>query len=243
MLYHCVSAKAIVRYLSALGVLLACACGEARAEGPKAGGFWEPGFPFLEATVDARKVSSLALTNNLTIRGIVLPLGNNTFACFDTDLLRLSYVWQGDGLQFASMAPISYVKPDKKNDVGQVNLNRPVGEAISAVGFYPGVAGKDLRFSDPRTPGLDPGELGRGPIAASLGRWEGIFTVGDKAVLHYTVEGTDVHEFFGAQTNPDTPRYARNFEDCRAFRELFISCWRDYSVLRGHVSPGTAAGP
>src|SRR5579872_2523060 len=99
----------------------------ASADEARWGNFWEPQFPFLEATVDARKIPNLSLTNNLTVRGIVLPLGSNTFACFDTDLLRWSLVWHGDFLKFASMAPISYVVEGKKNAVGQSALNRPLG--------------------------------------------------------------------------------------------------------------------
>jgi cytochrome c551/c552 len=220
----------------------------ARAEEPKAGTFWEPDFSYLEAIVDARTVPNLTLTNNLTVRGIVLSLGNHTFACFDTDLLRLAYVWHGDGLQFASMAPISYVNLGKKNDIGQAILNRPVGDAFSALGFYPGVANGKLTFKDPRAAGLDPGELGRGPIDASIGRWEGIYTVGDKAVLHYTVGGTSVHEFLTAIGDSPSGGYTRNFQIAPHSQSIQIAL-ADYSepydrfrVIEGSFGPNVTGG-
>ncbi len=217
--------------------IIAASAVSVNAEQPKPGTFWEPGFPYLEAILDARTVPGLTLPDNLTVRGIILPLGSNTFACFDTDLLRLSLAWHGDGVQFASMAPISYVSLGKKNDVGQANLNRPLGDPISAVGFYPGVAGEQPFFKDPRPVGLDPGELGRGPIAAlSVGRWEGIYTIGDQAVLHYTIAGTSVHEFLAASSNPSIAGYARNLKIAPHFRQLHIVL-ADYSTLPGKFNP------
>lgn len=195
-----------------LFVVLAAWRFTASADEARWGSFWEPQFPFLEATVDARKIPNLSLTNNLTVRGVVLPLGSNTFACFDTDLLRWSLVWHGDFLKFASTAPISYAAPGRKNDVGQADLNQPLGEPISAVDLHPGVAVKKAIFQDPRPVGLDPGELGRGPIPTSIGRWEGIYTIGNQAVLHYSVGNTPVHEFLVPISGAETAGYARNLE-------------------------------
>jgi glucose/arabinose dehydrogenase len=203
---------------------------------PRWRGFWESDFPFLEATVDARRTPTLALTNNLTVRGIVLPLGDNTFACFDTDLLRWSLAWHGDFLNFASSAPISYLSPDKKNDVGQKDLNRPAGDPISATGLYPGVAGEQAVFEDPRAAGLDPGELGRGPIDPSLGRWEGIYTVEHQAVLQYSARGTRVNEFLAPAGDSTQFGYARNLLIAAHSAPLqFVVA--DYSILSENFSP------
>ena len=213
-------------------VVLAAWALTASADEARRGNFWEPQFPFLEATVDARKIPNLSLTNNLTVRGVVLPLGSNTFACFDTDLLRWSLVWHGDFLKFASMAPISYAVQGRKNDVGQTDLNRPLGEPISAVGLYPGVAANKAIFQDPRPAGLDPGELGRGPIPASLGRWEGVYTIGNQAVLHYSVGETPVHEFLVPIVGPWQTGYARNLEIGPHSAPLqFVVA--DYSTVKG----------
>src|SRR5437868_2282199 len=55
----------------------------------------ERDFPFFSSVVDARHVGASFPNNNLTPRGLVLNLGQNCWACFDTDLLRVSAVWDG----------------------------------------------------------------------------------------------------------------------------------------------------
>ncbi|MCS1408719.1 MAG: hypothetical protein M2R45_01896 [Verrucomicrobia subdivision 3 bacterium] len=68
----------------------------------------ETGFPFVSATIDARGVEGGAVDDNLIVRRVVLFLGDDTYACFDTDLFRLALVWQGEFLHYRSMAPYSY---------------------------------------------------------------------------------------------------------------------------------------
>src|SRR5438045_1087803 len=75
--------------------------GESRAPG-----FVETNFPFFSSVLDAR--NSGVFSNNLTPRGIVLNLGNDCWACFDTDLLRISAIWTGQGVSAISMAQGSY---------------------------------------------------------------------------------------------------------------------------------------
>ena len=52
-------------------------------------GFVEPNFPFLSSVVDARSLGDGLPADNLTPRGIILKLGHECWACFDTDLLRM----------------------------------------------------------------------------------------------------------------------------------------------------------
>src|SRR3954469_7265085 len=84
--------------------------------------FVEPGFPFYSSVLDARKLGKGWPAENLTPRGLILNLGNNSWACFDTDLLRVSAVWQGKGLTSASMAQGSYHTEGEKAPEGQGKL-------------------------------------------------------------------------------------------------------------------------
>ncbi len=56
----------------------------------------EPDFPFFSSVLDAREVGEGFPKDNLTPRGLILNLGHNLWACFDTDLLRIACIWQGE---------------------------------------------------------------------------------------------------------------------------------------------------
>ncbi len=156
----------------------------------------EPGFPFLGLTVDAGRLGEPFPNNNLIPRGLVLPLGNDTYGCFDTDLLRLAVVWRAEPgkppLDYRSVSTFSFHDTKKKAGGGQGKLSRPMGKTISATGIYPGCQRGEPKFEDPRPPGSDPREVGRGPY----GSWEAIHDLGKGKVpvLHYSVGRNDVAE-------------------------------------------------
>ena len=166
------------------------AAGDARGWGE----YVEPGFPFVGGTVDARSLANGEREDNLIIRGVIVFLGNDTYACYDTDLVRLGAVWSGDFLDYKSMAAHSYYHQGKKNQGGQTWVSRPLGEALSVTGLYPGAALGSLSERDPRPAGPDPRELGRGPIDAALGVWKGVHVLGEQAVVRYEVGGVEVRE-------------------------------------------------
>src|SRR5205809_7196438 len=72
--------------------------------GPIWSDFVETNFPFFSSVLDARKLGVGFPTNNLTPRGLILNLGQDCWACLDTDLLRVSAVWMGNGVTPASMS-------------------------------------------------------------------------------------------------------------------------------------------
>ncbi|GBL24726.1 hypothetical protein EMGBS6_15110 [Opitutia bacterium] len=81
-------------------------------------GTWvEADFPFFSSILDARR-DGLG-KNNLTPRGIIIKLTHDTWACFDTDLLRVSAVWRGKGVSDKALAPGSYHDPSRKTLGGQ----------------------------------------------------------------------------------------------------------------------------
>lgn len=163
------------------------------------GDFIEDDFPFLCHTLDARETGELA---GITPRGIILKLGNGYFACFDPDLLRISLVWKTDAggspITLNGMAPGSYHDAFKKSPGGQAALPKPIGKAVWETGIHPGwfVGEKPkLPLTDPRTPGFDAEEVGRGPVSAAIMRWNGLELLAqERVVLRYEVGGREVVE-------------------------------------------------
>ena len=215
--------RPISQALACLALLHApLAAGDAQAEQPPYVGrdsaplyteFLDRSFPFLEATVDLRGAPPARDPENLVPRGVVLPLDDNIFVCFDTELLRVAAIWEGDFISPESMAMRSYADPLRKSPGGQETLPRPEGEVRVATGLYPGWQRQgDIDFNDPRSRGIDPSEIGRGPLPASDGQWLGIHDVGSTAVLEYSVFGTSVRERFSTRRLGETIAVVRVLE-------------------------------
>jgi hypothetical protein len=191
--------------------------------------FVEPGFPFIVATLDAGKKGPAFPERNLAVRCVVLMLGDSTYACFDTDLLRVAAAWHGPFMSLTTMAQVSYQQAFNK----QNQIPRVLGTPIVATGLYPGWMGAEPSYVDPRPAGPNPADAGRGPIAPSAGRWNGLHVVKDRAVLSYTVQGTGVDEEIGA--------IARNGQTgiTRTFRTGPVA--RPITLVVAEVSDGATA--
>jgi mono/diheme cytochrome c family protein len=163
--------------------------------------FLDKDFPFQEATVDLRGIAPEGTSDNLIPRALVLPLEDDLFVCFDTELLRVAGIWQGDFVTPDGLAIRSYAVPLKKMGSGQKKLPKPEGKIIASTGLYPGwfKAGEE-RFEDPRPRWQDENELGRGPLPPEYGEWLGIEDLGGSVVLHYTLFGGTVKEHFRVET-------------------------------------------
>ncbi|MDG2126274.1 MAG: hypothetical protein P8J87_21410, partial [Verrucomicrobiales bacterium] len=168
------------------------------------GHFLEHGFPFLEATVDARDFGGSPGSDNLAPRALVLRLASDTYAAFDTDLLRLSVAWHGGFLEPDTIAMRSYQQPKSKMGGGQKQLSRPIGTPITATGLYPGWHIGSPDFTDPRPTTPDPRELGRGPLPESHARYQKTSVYGPSATLHYTVGVTPVAETISGSSDSVT---------------------------------------
>ncbi len=156
----------------------------------------EPDFPFFSSVLDARKAGAGLPANNLTPRGIILNLGHDCWVCFDPDLLRVSAVWRGRGVTATALAAGSYHDLSRKTPGGQTALPEPEGKLWLASGIYPGwQAGDQLSLDDPREPAPSPEEIGRGPIAETLGRFSALRLVRDGVALEYVAGGATVSEW------------------------------------------------
>lgn len=182
-----------------LGVVLAGEAPIRSAEARRWADFVEAGFPFIGSVVDARQMGSGFPTNNLTARGVVLPLGHGCWAAFDLDLLRVAAVWRGDGVTPVSMAQGSYHTAGRKAPEGQADLPRPGGRIWLATGLYAGTqAGGNFSTEDPRDVGDDPGEVGRGPLPSGWGRFRSVGMAGDLATFRYETSGVGVEDSLSA---------------------------------------------
>lgn len=170
--------------------------------------FVEPGFPFIVSTVDAGKLGAAFPERNLAVRCVILMLGNDSYACFDTDLLRISAAWRGELVSLTTMAQISYQQAGNKNNA----IPRVLGKGIVATGIYPGWTSTEPDFRDPRPAGPNPAAMGRGPLAQQQARWNGVTVVGGEAVLSYTVAGTDIREQVGSVASGGQVGITRTFE-------------------------------
>ncbi len=174
------------------------------------GDFVEKDFPFFSTVLDCRELGEGFPKDNLTPRGLVLNLGNNIWACYDLDLLRIACVWEGEPgkppVTPEALAPGSYHVAGQKTKDGQEFLPKPVGKVWLTNGIYPGwQVGEKPSFVDPREPGASVEEVGRGAMmdgrfravhfepspdsgSGGIGSWE----------LESTLNGVKLVERFGA---------------------------------------------
>ncbi len=157
--------------------------------------FVEPNFPFFSSVLDARNLNEGWPTNNLTPRGLILNLGHGAWACFDTELLRVSALWTGHGVTPVSMSQGSYHVAGAKAPEGQKKLPEPDGTLWLASGLYPGwQTGTEISLDDPREPGPDIAEVGRGPLPPTYGQLKAVRLTAEGALLEYTAGGAAVQE-------------------------------------------------
>jgi hypothetical protein len=172
----------------------------------------EPGFPFFSSSLDLRRENPNAVPANVTPRGIVLNLGHDCWACFDTDLLRVAAIWQGKGVSEDALAQLSYLNGNIKTVGGQCRLPKPNGTVWAINGVYPGwQIGEQTSLDDPREPQPSKDEPGRGPIRPEVGQFKAVRLIDREAVLEYTVAGALVQEWMTTTAQGDARIVQRNF--------------------------------
>ncbi|MBA4150476.1 MAG: c-type cytochrome [Verrucomicrobia bacterium] len=175
--------------------------------------FVETDFPFFSSVLDARNLGAGWPTNNLTPRGIILNLGNDCWACFDVDLLRVSAIWHGKGVTPVSMSQGSYQVAGAKAPIGQGKLPEIIGTPWIANGIYPGwQPGEQVSRIDPREPGPDSREIGRGPIDPRLGRFKAVRLRENVVWLEYDIEDVPIREWMESRVENGIAQVQRTFE-------------------------------
>ncbi len=201
----------------------------------------EPDFPFFSSVVDARKAAAALPTDNLTPRGLILNLGHDCWACFDTDLLRVSAIWRGPGVTPDALAPKSHLPGGTKTRGGQSILPKPKGRVWFANGIYPGwQKGSSVSLDDPRTPAPSAEEVGRGPLPDRLGRFEALRLTDHGAVLEYRIHAVAIRDWTTSELRDDNALIRRTLEIAPSASDLTLVLGRanDCDVALGQ-SPET----
>ncbi|MFM2176858.1 MAG: hypothetical protein RL015_956 [Verrucomicrobiota bacterium] len=212
----------------------------------------EPDFPFFSSVLDCRDVGEGFPKDNRTPRGLILNLGQNLWACFDTELLRIAFIWESEPgkppVSAAALAPGSYHIAGQKTKDGQENLPKPLGKVWLANGIYPGwQVGDKPSFTDPREPAPDKEEVGRGPLAQSRFReivglkpqvsensisfsgWEIRYSLGEDVI-------NEQWSLSGVSINGQPAR-------CRIDRTIMVPPHdKPLNLIVGHVGAGAYAG-
>ncbi len=164
--------------------------------------------------VDARSAGPGLPPDNITPRGIVLQLGGGAWACFDTDLMRISAAWTGGAVTPQSMAQTSYQRWWRKSDSGEKHLPKAAGPVWLANGVYPGwQAGGAPSRADPRSPAPSPAEVGRGALDPRTAHFSAVSLEEGGARLEYTVGATRVRERIESAPSPSgSPGLVRRIE-------------------------------
>ncbi len=205
------------------------------------GDFVEKDFPFFSSVLDCRDLGEGFPKDNLTPRGLILNLGHNLWACFDTDLLRIACIWEGEPGKLPvtpeALAPGSYHIAGQKTKDGQDFLPKPVGKVWLANGIYPGwQVGDKPSFTDSREPGPSKEEVGRGPAGqfhtVSFKRPVGID-------LQYSVSGVEISEWL-ARVGSDGRHLTRWFSVSPRDKRICVLAGRSDEGLEVVCSSSTS---
>jgi mono/diheme cytochrome c family protein len=181
--------------------------------------FVEPGFPFISASIDARKAGRDFPNDNMAARTLALQLGDSAYVCFDTDMLRWSVAWTGHFLPMVLMAQVSYKDFFNKNN----KISTITGDPQIATGMYQGWSTDRPVFEDVRPKPTDPRQVSWGAIPADAGRWKGVFVYGEKAILNYTVGTSNVFEMPGSLKFKGQTVFTRTIRVNDATKDLYLT--------------------
>ena len=185
--------------------------------------------PILSSTI-------LAGQDNIVPKGIVICVDkkNESYVCFDTELIRMSAAWTGGFIDFHGVAF------DGSHDISP----RPLGAVLVGTKIGPGWA-HEGSFTDPREPEKnlkEPKEPKDGPLPADWAKYKGLYLNGDKVILSYTVGDCKVLELPGVQCQDSTAAFTRTFNFGTSTKSLaLLVCEMDDAT--GGVAPaGQAVG-
>ena len=215
-----------------------------KAYAPQPWGNWvEADFPFFSSVLDVRRDGPGK--NNLTPRGLIIKLPNDCWACFDTDLLRVSAVWRGKGVSDKALAPGSYHDPSRKTLGGQFPAPQPEGKLWLGHAIIPGwQVGTAVDHTDPRTPAPSPEEVGRGPLPASLGQFQSVELVGRDVVLTYRVSDATIRELWKTSEHEDQIVIERHLAVSAHTRDLLLVVGTRHQGPSQEIEAGVAvSGP
>ena len=120
------------------------------------------------------------------LKGVIINLGSDATACFDTERLRLAMGWRGGFLKLPT------------GREGLEGVASPVGEIAFKSDVLPGWADAGGGFKEPKPPVKDGRELvSFGPLPKDWAKWRGLYVNGKQVILSYTVGKVGVLELPG----------------------------------------------
>ncbi len=182
--------------------------------------FVEEDFPYITTSLDARNIGASFPGDNVSARGLAIQLGNDSYACFDMDLLRWSVAWEGEFLPMVLPAQGSY------HDFFQYNKNElpyPLGTPSMATGIYPGWSRNKPEFGEVRDASQETEGLYWGPIPTDLGRWNGVFIHNQSVILSYSIGPTEILELPGSVKHGHITALSRTFRIGKSASKLFVN--------------------
>lgn len=178
---------------------------------------------------------------NIAYKGIAVRLDpgpggiakGKAWAVFEHDTLRMAAAWSGTG--FIDWRGINF-------DGSHGTHPRVVGTVGFETADGPGWANPDTgKFDDPRTKGRDGKPYG--PLPANWAKYRGLYHVGDRAVIAYTVGGTKVLESPGLIETKAAPVFTRSFEIGPREKEMKLRALRHPSgKIQGWHNSYTGSG-
>lgn len=132
----------------------------------------------------ALTVEHAGFEGNDSLKAQVVKLADGSGAVFDTELLRLSAYWLGgEGSLRLRGTPF---------DGAHGPMTTVRGKAVATSPVAPGWGSPDGSMDDPRA-------IPHGPMARSHGRFLGHYLHGRDVVLHYQVQGREIHEAYSVE--------------------------------------------
>jgi mono/diheme cytochrome c family protein len=156
--------------------------------------FVEREFPFITTSLLVTQNDELIPENNVVVRCLALILGDESYACFDTDMLRWAAAWTGEFVPMETMAQVSYREFFTRNS----RLPYLPEPPHIVTGPYPGWNAGDPILTDPRPASPHPEDPSWGPVSPDIGRWNGIHLTDEGPVLSYTISNTEILEAPGS---------------------------------------------
>ncbi|MDD7983781.1 c-type cytochrome [Lentisphaera marina] len=176
------------------------------------GGFIETDFPFVQSALIADSKAPFPKINTSS-RAVLIQLGEQSWASFDTELMRVSAIWNGD-FELNSMAQISYPYTGKKSS----QFPKLKGHLLFANGMARGISLNSKHMDNRSKP------LGVHPDLT----WKGLYTNEQKLILSYQIQDIEIKECLH-KSSKDV--YTRNFKTSRA-QNLSILLFQKQSLKK-----------
>lgn len=160
----------------------------------------------------------------IAYKGVVIPVGTKdspATICFDTDTLAMTG-WTGGwldlrGSMFTNHKGVAHVTPQGKE---QFHTDGPAW----------GAGNLAADFSDHRSAKV-------GPIDPTIGRFDGLYTCGDRVVISYTVGSSKVFELDASENRGDAQLFTRTLKIAPNAKPMRMAVLTARDIQVGQVSP------